>query len=91
MSILLFLIIILALIVVIGILNEKFFHLQSDIALIMFSLVISAVLLLVSKVVNIESLDSFVEGLGDFGFENYLMDGVLNLPEPVIKEDWGVE
>ncbi|MBR3439408.1 MAG: tyrosine-type recombinase/integrase [Clostridia bacterium] len=20
----------------------------------------------------------------------YLMDGVLNLPEPVIKEDWGV-
>lgn len=77
MSILLFLIIILALIVVIGILNEKFFHLQSDIALIMFSLVISAVLLLVSKVVNIESLDSFVEGLGDFGFENYLMDGVL--------------
>lgn len=21
----------------------------------------------------------------------YLMDGVLNLPEPVIKEDWGVQ
>ena len=71
MSILLFLIILLALIVVIGILNEKFFHLQSDIALIMFSLVISAGLLVVSKILNIESLDSFVEGLGDFGFENY--------------------
>ncbi|MCR5828791.1 MAG: sodium:proton antiporter [Lachnospiraceae bacterium] len=77
MSILLFLIIILALIVVIGILNEKFFHLQSDIALIMFSLVISAALLLISKIVNIEALGAFVEGLGGFGFEKYLMDGVL--------------
>jgi len=77
MGVLMFLIIILVFIVVIGILNEKVFHLQSDISLILFSLIISAVLLLVSKVAQFEGLNRFVEGLGDFGFENYLMDGVL--------------
>ncbi len=77
MSILLFLIIILIFIVLIGIMNEKYFHIQSDIALILFSFIISLVLLLVSKLLQIESVDEFVCGLGDFGFEEYLMDGVL--------------
>lgn len=77
MNILLFLIIILIFIVAIGILNEKFFHIQSDIALIMFSLIIAVVLLIVSKVVRAPGLDEFVANLGDFGFEEYLMDGVL--------------
>ncbi|MBP5555016.1 MAG: sodium:proton antiporter [Lachnospiraceae bacterium] len=57
--------------------NEKFFHIQSDIALILFSFIISMILLVTSKLLQIESLDSFVAGLGDFGFEEYLMDGVL--------------
>jgi CPA1 family monovalent cation:H+ antiporter len=35
------------------------------------------VLLIASKLLQIESLDAFVAGLGDFGFEEYLMDGVL--------------
>ncbi len=77
MSILLFLIIILVFIVLIGIMNEKFFHIQSDIALILFSFIISMILLIASKLLQIESLDGFVAGLGDFGFEEYLMDGVL--------------
>ena len=77
MSILLFLIIILVFIVLIGIMNEKYFHIQSDISLILFSFIISMVLLISSKLLQIESLDSFVAGLGDFGFEEYLMDGVL--------------
>lgn len=77
MSILLFLIIILVFIVLIGIMNEKFFHIQSDIALILFSFIISMILLISSKLLQIESLDGFVAGLGDFGFEEYLMDGVL--------------
>lgn len=64
-------------IVLIGIMNEKYFHIQSDIALILFSFIISLVLLLVSKLLQIESVDEFVCGLGDFGFEEYLMDGVL--------------
>lgn len=77
MNILLFLIIILIFIVAIGILNEKFFHIQSDIALIMFSLIIALVLLIMAKVHNMPKLDEFVANLGDFGFEEYLMDGVL--------------
>ncbi len=77
MSVLIFLIIILIFIVLIGIVNEKFFHIQSDIALIMFSFVISLILLILSRCLKLESLDEFVQGLGDFGFEEYLMDGVL--------------
>lgn len=77
MNILLFLIIILIFIVTIGIFNEKFFHIQSDIALIMFSLIIAILLLVISSVHNVPKLDEFVANLGDFGFEEYLMDGVL--------------
>ena len=77
MSILLFLIIILCFIVGIGILNERIFHLQSDIALIFFSLIIALILLAVRYICPVDSLVSFTEGLADFGFEEYLMDGVL--------------
>ncbi len=77
MSVLLFLIVILIFIVLIGILNEKFFHIQADIALIMFSLVISLILLICHKCFDISTVSRFVEGVGEFGFEEYLMDGVL--------------
>lgn len=77
MNILLFLIIILALIVVIGIANERLFHMQSDIALILFSLIASLVIAVVAKCFHIPVLDRFIVGIGEFGFEKYLMDGVL--------------
>ena len=77
MNILLFLIIVLVFIVGIGLLNERVFHLQSDIALILFSLIIALVLLAVRNFSSLESLNSFIDKLGDFGFEEYLMDGVL--------------
>jgi len=77
MNILLFLVIILAFIVCIGIINERIFHLQSDIALIMFSLIISVILLGLRTVVPMESWKTFIDNLGDFGFEEYLMEGVL--------------
>ena len=51
MSIMGFLIVILIFIVGIGLVNEKWIHLQSDISLVLFSLVISAVLLLVDNLV----------------------------------------
>ena len=77
MNVLLFLIIILALIVFIGITNEKIFHIQSDIALIMFSLIIAMVLAALSKLFYIPAIDRFVANIGEFGFETYLVDGVL--------------
>ncbi len=77
MSILQFLMVILIFIVLIGIINEKYLHIQSDIALIMFSFLISLTLLIIGNVLNIGLINSFISGLGDFGFEEYLMDGVL--------------
>ncbi len=77
MKILVFLIIILAYIVVIGIVNEKVFHIQSDIAMILFSLIISGVLLIIKHISPSETIGTFVENLGEFGFEEYLMDGML--------------
>ena len=77
MNVLLFLIIVLIFIVGIGLLNERDFKLQSDIALILFSLIISLVLLFLRKYSGIDSLNNFIDRLGDFGFEEYLMDGVL--------------
>ncbi len=77
MNILLFLVILLTFIVFIGILNEKVFKLQSDIALIFFSLIISLALLILGKITGAGSVNTFIHGLGDFGFEEYLMDGVL--------------
>ena len=77
MSILLFLIIILGFIVFIGILNERIFHLQSDIALIFFTVIIALLLVVLRAVLPTGGLTGFIDGLGEFGFEEYLMDGVL--------------
>lgn len=77
MNILLFLINILALIVFIGIINEKFFHLQSDIALIFFSLILALTLLIISRILPSGGLNLFINQIGRFGFEEYLMDGAL--------------
>ncbi len=76
MNILLFLIIILAYIVVIGTLNERIFHLQSDIALIFFSLILSVILLIV-RFFFPDFAGDFINSLGNFGFREYLMDGML--------------
>lgn len=77
MSILVFLIILLGLIVFIGILNERVFKLQSDIALIFFTVIIALLLVVLRTVLPSGALTSFIDGLGEFGFEEYLMDGVL--------------
>ncbi|MCR5655223.1 MAG: sodium:proton antiporter [Lachnospiraceae bacterium] len=77
MGVLQFLIIILILIVVIGISNEKIFHIQSDIAIILFSLIGALIILAISHFFRIEPVDRLVAGIGEFGFEEYLMDGVL--------------
>ena len=77
MNILLFLIILLAYIVFIGIMNEKIFHLQSDIALIFFSLVFSLILVVIRQFMPVDALILFTDRMGKFGFEEYLMDGVL--------------
>ena len=77
MNIMLFLIIILAYIVCIGTLNERIFRLQSDIALIFFSLLLSLLLLIARFIFPDAGISSWIGSLGDFGFREYLMDGML--------------
>ena len=77
MNVLVFLIIILAYIVIIGTLNERIFHMQSDIALIFFSLLLSCVLLVVKILFPAVSISPLFESLSDFKFREYLMDGML--------------
>ncbi|MBR4183344.1 MAG: sodium:proton antiporter [Lachnospiraceae bacterium] len=77
MSILLFFIIILVYMVFIGIINERFFQLQSDIALVFFSLVLSAVLLVARMLFPGAAAINFVDSLADFGFREVLMEGML--------------
>ena len=77
MSLQVFLIIILAYIVFIGTVNDKFFHIQSDIALIFFSSLISVILLVVHSIFPMSPLQDVIGSLGHFGFREYLMDGML--------------
>ena len=64
-------------IVIIGIVNERLFHIQSDIALLLFSLAIALLLALIAWLFPVPRIDNFVSNVGEFGFEKYLMDGVL--------------
>lgn len=77
MSVQVLLIIIFAYIIIIGTLNEKLFHIQSDIALILFSSLFSLILLVVKFFFPFEPVEKLVSGLGDFGFREFLMEGML--------------
>lgn len=70
-------IIIFILIVLIRVINEKFIHMQGDIALVLFSSLISAVILVVDYFVDNSAFTQLVNHLGDFEFSNYLLEGVL--------------
>ena len=73
-----FLLTIFILIVIIGVVNEKFFHIQSDIALVLFSTLLSAVLIILDHIFsNIAIMDSITRSLGNFDFHDYLLDYML--------------
>lgn len=75
MSIMGFVIVILVFIVGIGLVNEKWIHLQSDIALVFFSLIISVVLLLAG--ILVPGITRPLHQIASFEFEAYLLDTVL--------------
>ena len=77
MSIMGFVIVILIFIVGIGLVNEKWIHLQSDIALVLFSLIISVVMLLAGILVPGDSITRPLHQIASFEFEAYLLDTVL--------------
>lgn len=77
MSIMEIFIILLLFIVGIGLLNEKVLHMQSDISLILFSLIISIVMSIVNRLHISPAYDHFIGELGSIEFEAYLLDFVL--------------
>lgn len=77
MSIMNYLISMLIFIVCINLINEKWIHLQNDIALIFFSLIFSTVLLLANAFLPGQPLSPILRLLSGFEFESYLIDTVL--------------
>ncbi len=74
MTLLLLLVILLSLIVVIGMINDRFFHLPSDIALVLFSLIIGLLLVAPGKLGWWQWDVSFIT---EVDLEDFLLEGVL--------------
>lgn len=76
-NILLYLVIILALVIVFGIVNEKLVKIPKDIALVLFAFIISAGLKLLSLTGLFSTENGFIGEFIHFPFEKFLLDGVL--------------
>ena len=74
MTLLLLLVILLSLIVVIGMINDRYFHLPSDIALVLFSLIIGLLLVAPGKLGWWQWDVSFIT---EVDLEDFLLEGVL--------------
>lgn len=77
MSILSYFAIIAFLIVLIGVINEKWLHIQGDIVLILFSLGISLLILILQQIPGVAPYTSEIRLQSKFNFAAYLLDGVL--------------
>ena len=77
MSILSYFAVIALLIVVVGVVNEKWLHIQSDIVLIIFSLGISVLVMIFSQIPGTSEAALALKGQNHFDFAAYLLDGVL--------------
>lgn len=69
--------IVIFLVTVISLLNERFFRIPNDIALLLFSFTFCAVLKIIGMVFPSDGLLQAIDSLSDFSFESYLLDGVL--------------
>ena len=62
---------------VISLLNERFIKMPNDIALLLFSFLSCVALQIVGNCFRLEGLNRALEGFRGFGFESYLLNGVL--------------
>lgn len=69
--------IIIFLVTVISLLNERFFKMPNDIALLLFSFSVCVLIQLAVTVFSLDGLEAWLSRLNDFRFESYLLDGVL--------------
>ncbi len=77
MSVLAYFAVIALLIAVIGVVNEKWLHIQSDIVLVLFSLGISLLVLLLERIPGASAGVLALKAKNDFDFASYLLDDVL--------------
>jgi len=63
-------------IIVVGILNEKFIHIPNDIALVLFSTFIGVALLLFSKIGPANIFNNVIDAYSSFDFAEFLFHGV---------------
>ena len=77
MSVLSYFAVVALLIVVVGAVNEKWLHIQSDIVLILFSLGISVLVIILGQIPGASAVASALRGRNHFNFAAYLLDGVL--------------
>lgn len=64
-------------IVLIGLLNERIFHLQGDIALLLFTLILCGGFYVLGRIPGLESIRSLIPSGENFRFGEYLLDFVL--------------
>lgn len=80
MNLIEFLIVLFMLIVIINILNNRIFHIQSDIALVLFSTITSVIILIIDLLLGQKGImESITHSLGNFDFHDYLLDYMLAL------------
>lgn len=77
MSLIFFVSLLLLLIVGALLVNEKWLHLQKDIATVLFSLIVCVAVLVVNRVFEIPWLRELMDYLRTFRFDDYLLNGVL--------------
>lgn len=77
MSFLMLLTVMIFLITVISLINERFLKMPNDIALLLFSLIICVALKLMGMVFPLDGLNHVLDSLNSLRFESYLLDGVL--------------
>lgn len=77
MSMLSFFAVIALMIVVVGVVNEKWLHIQGDIVLVLFSVIVGAGLLIFEQIPGFEQVMADLRTRINFDFAAYLLDGVL--------------
>lgn len=65
------------LVTVISLLNERLFKMPNDIAILLFSFLACVLLKIIGTVSLSDWLNNMLDSLGNFRFESYLLDGVL--------------
>lgn len=75
--ILIYLVVILSLVIIFGIVNEKFIKIPKDIALVLFAFILSALIKLVSMTGLFSTDKGFIGEITSLPFEKFLLDGVL--------------